>query len=205
MPHRQRDRQQHGEAEEHPAHPLVAPAAAVGVGRVAAMFAVDAHRHARQSSGYLAFECGQVARVHDRRAPFAEQFQQARVELDAVARGLVKGKALDVAALNAAAEGRRHVRQRDDRVPIGRRREMVDQVDDTVLETTGVEAVDDVNYQGRATTARRLRPLRRLTSSIDHRATDRDGPSNRHPNIAMLLPQNGFKPARQTLASHRAD
>ena len=102
-------RQGHVVLHERPvgaAHPLVAHARAVEVIHVAAMLAVDAHRHARQRSGYLAFECGQVARVHDRRAPFAEQLQQARVKLDAVARGLVQGKALHIAALNAAAEGR---------------------------------------------------------------------------------------------------
>ncbi len=106
------------------------------------MLAVDAHRHTGQHGWHLAFQRGEVARVNDGRAQFAEQAQQLRVQPRAVAGRLVQRDELDVVTLDASAEFGRHLGQRDDRMPVGRGRHVVDQVDDTVLEAAGVEAIE---------------------------------------------------------------
>ena len=131
------------------AHPLVAHAVPSQVVDVAAVLAVDAHRHAGQHRRHLAFQRGEVARVHDRRAPLAEQPVEPRVELDPMAGRLVQRDEFDVVATNALRKCRRHLRQRHDRMPVRAGRHVVDQVDDAVLEAAGVEAVDDVDDQWR--------------------------------------------------------
>ena len=61
--------------------------------------------------------------------------------------------------------------QRDDRVPIALARHVVDEIDDAVLESADVEAVDDVNDQGPAVApGRNLRTHHRVRAAFSQSA-----------------------------------
>jgi hypothetical protein len=91
---------------------------------------------------------GTPAALHDGRAQLPQQAPQLRVQLHALAWWLVQGDAIDVSTLQAQAEVG-DLGQRDHHMPVGIGRHVVDQVDDAVLQTSGVEAVEDMGNERR--------------------------------------------------------
>lgn len=126
-----------------PAQALVTRAAAVQVGHVAPVFAVDACGHPRRPGYRLHLQRGEVAGVHDGRAVRAQQLPQPRVQAGALARGFVQRDALDGRVVEAVAKVG-YLGQCHHHVAVGAARHVVDEIDDAVLQAAGVEAVEDV-------------------------------------------------------------
>src|SRR5262249_37189630 len=143
---RQRDVLVH-EGPNHPPHALVLHVAPVEIEHVAPVLAMDAHGHARQRGGNLSDESGEIARVDHLGTKALQQPPDLDVEPRDFAGRLMKGVALDVGATDAQAEIR-VVRDADDGVAVALGRHVIDEVDEAVLHSARLEAVDDVRDQG---------------------------------------------------------
>jgi hypothetical protein len=128
-------------------HPLVGAVAAVQVAHVAAVFAMDAHRHAGGPGGYLHLQRREIAAVHDGRAQLAEQAVQARIQPEPMARRLLQRDELHIAATHALAEIS-DFGQRQHRMTVGGAGHVVDEVDHPVFQAARIETVDDMQDQG---------------------------------------------------------
>ena len=129
------------------AHTLVTLAVAPQVARIMAVLAMQANRHARRPGGYLHFQRRQVAAVHNVRTQLPKQPKQFSVLPDAVAWRFVQGNKADIGGHNALAKIS-DVGQSQHGVAVGIGGHVVDQVDDAVLQPTGVKAVHDVQHKG---------------------------------------------------------
>jgi len=128
------------------AHALIVAAGAVEVFHVATVFAMDAYRHARRPGAGLHLQRREVARVHDGRTPLPQQAPELGIQLGAMPRRLVQGHALDIVMAQSVPKIRQ-LRQCQHHVPVSAVWHVVDQVDNTVLQTADVESVDDVQHQ----------------------------------------------------------
>ena len=146
-----------------PAHELIALARTVQVADVAPVLAVDAHGDAREPRRHGRLERREVARVHDRRAPVADQPVKTREQLRRMPGPLAEREQLDARAPNALRKTGVDARQRDDGVPPRIVRQAVDEIDDAVLQPADREPVDDVQHQ-RAGVGRAHRRLRAAAS-----------------------------------------
>ncbi len=88
--------------------------------------------------------------MHDGRAQLAEQRRsKPRIQPDGVTRRLAQRHELHVVALNASTELGRDLGQCHHGVAVRRLRHVVDQVDDPVLQSAGVEPEEQMHHQGR--------------------------------------------------------
>ena len=110
------------------------------------MLTMDANWYTGRPGNRLNLERGEIAAVHDGGAQLPEQLEKLGVLPDAVARRLVQRDVLHIAPLDALVE-LCHLSQRQNGVTIGMLWHVVDQVDNAILQTTGIKAVHHVQHQ----------------------------------------------------------
>ena len=123
----------------------------VQITNVPTMLAMNPHRDSSQPGRYRSFECSKIAAMHNRRLELPKQAKHPRIDPESVAGRLVERKELDALALDSQPKIS-HIGQRNHSMAVCISRHRVDQIDHTVLETTHIETVHDVDDQG----ARRL-------------------------------------------------
>jgi hypothetical protein len=133
------DEWSHDQAEQ-----IIFSIAAFQFAEVQAVFAVNSCTAARQGRGGLALDCCQIARMYDIGAETAQQFPEARVDCEVITRFLAESDDLNVIPLYPCPEIC-EVREADNGMLIMFGRHVVNQIHQTVFQTTNAEAVYDVH------------------------------------------------------------
>mmetsp|Transcript_20927 Transcript_20927/g.80583 ORF Transcript_20927/g.80583 Transcript_20927/m.80583 type:complete len:454 (-) Transcript_20927:185-1546(-) len=140
------------------AQALVRAADATQVADIPAMLAVHAQRYPRRPGRPLELHRAEVSRVHHGRAQLAQQAIDTRIEPQALAWRLVQCDELGARRGDPLLE-RSDLGDRHDGMPEGR--QVVDDVDNTVLQPSRVEAVKQVDDQRPRVVAHGFRAARR--------------------------------------------